>query len=216
MSGPRSVIIVDQHRAFRASVRRLLEGRGLVVRAEASCADEAIAVAERECPDLCVVDIECNGGTRAVSDICAASPETAVVVLTASRDRDDFFDALRAGAIGYLPKDIDAEGLSNALHGVLAGEAAIPRTLVASLVSEFRLQGRRRRMVVGRNGGSELTPREWEVAHLLAERLRTKEIAERLHVSPVTVRRHVSSIVSKLEVPDRTTAVAMLENAGSS
>jgi DNA-binding NarL/FixJ family response regulator len=216
VSGPRSVIIVDEHRAFRAAIRRLLEGRGFVVRAEASCAEEAIALAERQSPDVWLVDVECDGGTRAVSDICAASPETAVVVLTASRDRDDFFDALRAGAIGYLPKDINAEWLPNALRGVLAGEAAIPRTLVASLVSEFRAQGRRRHMAVGRNGGSELTPREWEVAHMLADRLETKEIAERLRVSPVTVRRHVSSIVSKLEAPDRETAVAMLESAEGS
>ena len=210
MSEAPTVMICDEHPVFRASLRSLLDHAGFVVR------EEAVAAAARRQPDLCILDIECDGGAHAVSDICAASPETAVVVLTASRDRDDFFDALRAGAIGYLPKDIDAEGLSNALHGVLAGEAAIPRTLVASLVSEFRSQGRRRRMVVGRNGGSELTPREWEVAHLLAERLRTKEIAERLHVSPVTVRRHVSSIVSKLEVPDRETAVAMLESAQSS
>jgi DNA-binding NarL/FixJ family response regulator len=162
-----------------------------------------------------LVDIECNGGIRAVSDICAASPETAVVVLTASRARDDFFDALRAGAIGYLPKDVDAEWLPNALRGVLAGEAAIPRTLVASLVNEFRSRNGRR-TVTGRNGDSELTPQEWEVAHMLAHHSTTKEIAGRLGVSPVTVRRHVSSIVSKLEVPDREAAVELLESAGRS
>jgi DNA-binding NarL/FixJ family response regulator len=210
-----TLLICDEHPVFRASLRSLLDRAGFVVRDEVASADEAVAAAAREHPDLCLVDIECNGGTRAINDICAASPETAVVVVTASHDRDDFFDALRAGAIGYLPKDIDAEWLPNALRGVLAGEAAIPRTLVASLVSEFRSRNGRR-TVTGRNGSSELTPQEWEVAHMLAHHFTTKEIAERLRVSPVTVRRHASSIVSKLEVPDRQAAVELLESAGRS
>ena len=215
MSEAPTVLICDEHPVFRTSLRSLLDGAGFIVGEEAASAEEAIATAAREHPDLCVLDIDCNGGTRAVSDICAASPATAVVVLTASRDRDDFFDALRAGAIGYLPKDIDAEWLPKALRGVLAGEAAIPRTLVASLVREFRSRNGRR-ILTGRNGGSELTPQEWEVAHMLAHRRTTKEIAERLGVSPVTVRRHISSITSKLEVPDREAAVELLESAGRS
>jgi DNA-binding NarL/FixJ family response regulator len=212
VSGPPGVIIVDEHPTFRSSLHRLLDRGGFIVRAEASSAAEAIVAAKRERPDLCVADIECDGGVRTVSDILAASPETAVVVLTASRDRDDLLDAIRAGASGYLLKDVNAEDLANALRGVLAGEAAISPTLVVLLLSELRSQDRRR-IVVGRNGASELTRREWEVAHLLAERLSTKEIAERLFLSPVTVRRHVSSILSKLGVGDREAAIAALESA---
>lgn len=213
MSGRRSVIIADEHPTFRSSVRALLERREFVVCAEASDADEAIAAAKRERPELCLVDIQLDGGASAVRDIRAASPETAVVVLTASGDRDDLFGAVRAGAVGYLLKDMNAERLPNALQGVLAGEAAIPRALVASLVGEFQLQGRRR-MVIGRRGRAELTRREWEVAHLLAGRLSTKEIAERLFLSPVTVRRHLSSILSKLGAGDREAAIALLEDPG--
>ncbi len=215
VSAPPTVIICDEHPVFRASLRNLLDRTGFVVRDDASCADEAVAAAACGRPDLCVIDIECEGGARAVSDIRGVSPHTAVVVLTASRERDDFFAAVRAGAIGYLPKRIDGASLPDALQGVLAGNAAIPPTLVASLVREFRSRGRQR-AVVDHNGRAELTPREWEVAHMLAERLTTKEIAERLGVSPVTVRRHVSSILAKLEVPDREAAAVILETAGRS
>jgi DNA-binding NarL/FixJ family response regulator len=206
-------MIVDEHPAFRLSVRGLLDRSGFAICAEASDAHEAIAAAKRESPDLCVVDIQCDGGATAVREICTASPKTAVVVLTASRDHDDFFDAVRAGAVGYLLKDMNAERLAGALHGVLAGEAAIPRTLVAALVSELRSQGRRQ-LVIGRTGRADLTRREWEVAHLLVGRLSTNEIAQRLFLSPVTVRRHVSSVMSKLGVRDREAAVALLEGPG--
>src|SRR6187200_3209403 len=215
MTGPEGVIICDEHPVFRASLRSLLDRTGFVVRDEASCAEEAIAAAARERPALCVLDIECAGGVEAVRDIRPASPETVVVVHTASRDLDDFLAAVRAGADGYLPKQIEAASLPDALRGVLRGEAAIPPTLVASLVREFRSRDRRR-TAVGRNDGATLTPQEWEVAHRLADGLTTKEIAEGLRVSPVTVRRHVSSIVAKLEVPDREAAAAVLESAGPS
>jgi DNA-binding NarL/FixJ family response regulator len=123
-------------------------------------------------------------------------------MLTISHDRDDLLNALRAGAAGYLPKDVDPARLPHALHAVYRGEAAIPRALVTRLVSEFREHGSRRRTIVSEKG-HDLTSREWEVLELLRRGLSTAEIAERLFVTSVTVRTHIASLLKKLDVPDR-------------
>jgi DNA-binding NarL/FixJ family response regulator len=96
---------------------------------------------------------------------------------------------------------------------VLAGEAAIPRRLVARLVEEYRSQGRRRHLAHG-GGRAELTSREWEVLEHLRSGLSTRETAARMFVSPVTVRRHLSAITTKLGVADRQAAVRLLDEAG--
>jgi DNA-binding NarL/FixJ family response regulator len=93
---------------------------------------------------------------------------------------------------------------------VVAGEAALPRALVARLIDEFR--GRGHRVWGTGNPGAELTPRQWEVLHLMRDGLSTNEIAERLFVSPVTVRRHVSTILQRMQVPDRESAVRALDH----
>lgn len=164
---------------------------------------------------MCLLDVHMPGsGIRAAQRIGELLPDAVVVMLTISRNDTDLFDSLRAGAAGYLLKDTDPARLPHALRGVLDGEAAIPRELVARVVDEFRERGRRRRLpLVGRRG-AELTSREWEVLDLLAGDLTTAEIAARLAVSPVTVRRHVSAILRKLEVHDRAAAVRLLDQAG--
>jgi DNA-binding NarL/FixJ family response regulator len=142
-------------------------------------------------------------------------PETAVVMLTVSRNDEDLFGALRAGASGYLLKDIDPARLPHALQGVLNGEAALPRGLVARLMDEFRSRGKRRTLpLVGRRG-AELTSREWEVLELMRQRLTTHEIADRLGVADVTVRRHVGAILRKLRVQSRKEALDLVEEAAS-
>jgi DNA-binding NarL/FixJ family response regulator len=133
-------------------------------------------------------------------------------MITVSRNDADLFDARRAGAAGYLLKDTDPARLPNALRGVMAGEAAVPRELVARLIDEFRMRGTRRLNIVG-SRGVELTSREWEVLDLMADGLTTAQIAQRLFVSPVTVRRHISGILEKLGAPDRSAAVRMFQAA---
>ena len=202
-------MIVDEHPTARESLRRVLERDGFVVVAESASSGHAVEVALSEQPDLCVIDVLIAQAKEAIAEMAANVPGTAVVVLTESHDRAHVFDALRAGAVGYLLKSMNPERIPHALRGVLAGEAAIPRTLVASLLSEFRTQGRRR-LVVGRRGRAELTRREWEVAELMLDGLATQRIGERLYLSPVTVRRHIASIVGKLGVRDRAEAVQLL------
>jgi len=210
--GPFRVLIADDHPPTRAGVKAALEKDGFVVCAQAADARAAIEAARSERPDVCLLDIHMPGdGIHAAETISRELPDAAVVMLTVSRTDADLFNALRAGASGYLLKDIDPVRLPLALRGVLEGEAALPRRLVALLIEEFRERKRRRRIpLVGRRG-VELTDREWEVLELMKQGLTTDEIASHLFISPVTVRTHVSSILKKLQVPTREAAVALLE-----
>ena len=208
-SRPR-VLIADEHVATRAGIRGVLEDEGFTICSEVSDARMAIETALRERPDLALLDVNIPGsGIAAAEAIASRVPETAVVMLTASTTDADLFDALKAGAAGYLLKGTDPARLAHALRGVLAGEAAIPRTLVTRIIAEFG-ERTRRRLVMERRG-IELTPREWDVLELLREGRTTGGMAERLFVSPVTVRRHVSTLLHKLDAPDRETAVRMLD-----
>ena len=209
-----TVLLADDHEAIRSGVRETLEEAGFEVCAEAADASDAVKAALRERPQVCLLDVHMPGsGIRAAGEIAAALPDTAVVMLTVSRNDEDLFDALRAGAAGYLLKDIDPERLAHALHGVLSGEAALPRTLVARVIDQFRTSSPGRRMALVGQRGAELSSREWRVLQLLGEGLTTKQIGERLFISPVTVRRHVSSTLAKLDVPDRAAAVELLERS---
>lgn len=207
---PLRITLADDHPPTRAGVRRALEMAGWEVCAEASGAKGAIANAEEYRPDVVLLDIHMpGGGVAAAEKTSAALPGSAVVMLTVSRNDGDPFAALRAGASGYLLKDIDPDRLPLALEGVLRGEAALPRNLVARLMEESRGRGRRR-MTLPNRQPVNLTSREWEVLELMGEGKRTSEIADRLQVSAVTVRTHVSAILRKLHVKDRAEAVELL------
>jgi DNA-binding NarL/FixJ family response regulator len=208
-----SVLIADDHPATRAGVRAALEGSAFTICAEEADAQGAVEAAGRTQPQICLLDIHMPGsGIAAALQISTALPQTAIVMLTVSRNDDDLFSALRAGASGYLLKDTDPARLPFALQGVLDGEAALPRPLVARVLEEFRKRDRRRRLGVG-NRGLDLTSREWEVLELLREGLATAEIAKRLFISRVTVRTHVAAALRKLRVPDRKAAVQLLKEA---
>jgi DNA-binding NarL/FixJ family response regulator len=197
-------VLADDHAPTRAGVRETLSQAGFTVCAEAADADGAIVAAMAERPDLCLLDIHMPGdGIRAAGEIHERCPATTIVMLTVSQDDADLFAALRAGAVGYLLKGTDPSRLPLALRGVMDGEAALPRSLVARLVDEFRTRGRRTRLSLKRTRGEELTRREWDVLDLLLDGLTTKEIADRLSVAPVTVRTHVSAVLRKLDAADR-------------
>ncbi len=208
--GP-SIVLIDDEPVTRTAIRRLLEGAGFEVRAEAADADAAIEVSIRERPQICLVDLFMpGGGIRVVREISRRLPQALVVVLTASTDRDDLVDAIRAGAAGFLVKSMNPDRIAPALRGVLAGEAAIPRFLVAELVRELQTLGRKR-VIAGRNGRADLTSREWEILGLMCDGLNGPSIADRLYISPVTVRRHSAEAVRKLGVRNRQEAVALIQ-----
>ena len=211
MTAPRTVVLADDHVPTRYGVRLSLENGGFTVCAEAGTADAAVAGAVAYRPDVALLDINMPGsGIVAAERIAAEVPETAIVMLTASRADDDLFSALQAGAMGYLLKETDPERLPLALAGVLDGEAALPRTLVTRLIREYQGRARRRRIPRLGSRGATLTEREWEVLEALDSGLTTKEIAARLEVSPVTVRRHISIVLQKLGVASREEALQLL------
>jgi DNA-binding NarL/FixJ family response regulator len=200
-----TVLVADDHAPTRADIAGILreDGRFEVCAAVAD-APAAVAAAVDQRPDLCVLDINMpGGGVAATWEITSRLVDTKVVMLTVSRDDGDLFAALRAGASGYLLKDVDPDRLGDALADVMAGEAAIPRSLVTRVLHEFRDRGPRRRVLLGTSDESSLTSREWQVLELLRQDLQTSEIARRLFISQATVRSHVAAILRKLRVSDR-------------
>ena len=209
MVGTTRVVMADDHPPTRASIREALEAGGFEICGEAANAAEAVRLAVETKPDVVLLDIHMPGnGISAAAKISKLLPESSIVMLTQSRDDDDLFDSLRAGASGYLLKDTDPVRLPAALRGVLAGEAAIPRLLVARILVEFRSPARRfsRKSAAG----ARLSSREWEVMELLAQNHSTADVARRLFISPTTVRVHVSSVLRKLRVKDRRGAFDLL------
>lgn len=210
---PIRVLLADDHAPTRSDVKEILEAdpRFRVV-AEGADAAAAIEGAVRERPDVCLLDVNMPGsGVGAAWEISARLPETKIVMLTISREDQHLFAALRAGASGYLLKDMDSARLPHALSDVLEGKAALPRELMARLVDEFRDRSPRRRKALAEGPYATLTSREWQVLDLLRQELSTADIARRLTVSPVTVRTHVNNILRKVRAPNREALLRDLE-----
>ena len=177
---------------MRAGITLAL-GRDAVVCAEASNAKEAIRAAMRSQPDVCLVGRDIPGdGLAAVRGISRAAPNAVVVVIAHNSDVDDLLESVRAGAIGYLPDPLDAEGLHRVLEAIRSNQAVLPRSMILELMMELR-----------GGGGEWLTPRESQVLGMLRRGHSTAAIAARLSIAPVTVRRHISELVRKLGVADR-------------
>lgn len=203
-------MLADDHATARLGVRMALEEGGFNVVAEAVDARSAVAAALEHRPDLCLLDVYMpGGGISAAAELTEALPGMPIVMLSVSDTNDDLFDALRAGACGYLLKDTDPQRLPFALRAVLDGEAPLPRVLTARLITEFRRHGRERRIADADGDLVTLSERESEVLELLRTDLTTKQIANRLGISPVTVRRHVSEALRKLRVSDRGAALRL-------
>jgi DNA-binding NarL/FixJ family response regulator len=204
------IVIADDHARIRGRIREALEASGCEICGEGASAEEAVRLTVEHRPDVALLDIHMPGnGIQAARAIVRSAPEVAVVMLTQSAQDDDLFDSLRAGASGYLLKDTDPARLTETLRGVLAGEAAMPRRLVARILDEFRAPTKRRFLRTS-PAAARLSTREWEVMELLGEGLSTEEVAGRLFVSPTTVRVHVSTVLKKLRVKDRQSAFRLL------
>ena len=208
------VLIADDHAPTRDDVRRALAEGGMDVCAEAADAAHAVQQALETNPDICLLDIRMpGGGVAAAWEIAARLPTAKIVMLTVSADDASLFAALRAGAVGFLVKDIDLRILPRALSDAAEGRAAIPRALVARLVNQFHgTDPRFRTTAVAGDLGPRLTSREWDVLVGLADGLSTREIGRRLQLKQSGVRAHISAIVRKLGVKDRDEAVAFFRD----
>jgi DNA-binding NarL/FixJ family response regulator len=197
-------------------MRSALEHAGMEVVAEVTNGPDALRATMATRPDVALIDVNMPGGSGidAAAEIVRAVPDTAVVMLSGVSRDEDLWAALRAGARGFLLKDTDPDRLPHALAGVMRGEAALPRTLTARLIEEFRTRAELVEVPTG-PGGARLSERERDVLALMAAGLQTREIADRLGITAVTVRRHVSGAVQRLGVPDRAAAVAAIRSSMS-
>ena len=208
-----TVLLADDQVPARAGMKRALEPHGLRVVAEVSTAEDAVRMAQSRQPDVCVLSVALPGnGIDAARLIKRSLPATKIVMMTSSARDEDMLGALRAGADGYLLMSTPVSRLPHAILAVAHGEAALPRAMTARLILEFRERGARRRVVLPDSGREvELTAREFEVLDRLRKRERTAEIAARLGISEVTVRRHAASVLQKLDMPNRRSAIEMLD-----
>ena len=206
-----TVVLADDHVPMRETVAEILVRGGFRVVGQAGDASGAIALAKRRRPAICVLDINMpGGGIEAARTISVAVPETAVVMLTVHVDDDHLFDALRAGARGYIVKGSPPDVMLTSLCDVLRGEPGLSPGLAMRILEQF--QGTEsRRVHVPNRGFVELSPREAEVLDLLRQGLSTGLVARRLFVSPVTVRSHIASVVKKLNAQNRDEALRMFD-----
>ena len=197
------VLIADDHAVVREGLRGFLALQDDVeVVGEAADGEEAIAAAERLAPDVALVDLVMPrvDGIEAIKRIRAAAPATRIIVLTSFTDEDKMLPAVRAGAVGYLLKDVEPQELVAAIRTVNDGETLLHPAVVRELVRE--VAGARRPPAAD----NPLTSREREVLGLIARGRANKAIAFGLGVAEKTVKTHVSNILAKLNVTDRTQA----------
>ncbi|TKK86574.1 response regulator transcription factor [Herbidospora galbida] len=201
------IVIADDHPVVRSAFADLLATQpDFTVVGAASDGAEAVRVCARTAPDLVLMDVRMPvmDGIEATRRL---SPDARVLILT-TFDLDEYvYDALRAGASGFLLKDVTAERLFDAVRVVAAGEALLAPTVTRRLIGEFA-QLRPKVSVEG------LTPRETQVLRLIAEGLSNPEIARRLTVTEETVKTHVSRVLNKLGLRDRTQAVVAAYESG--
>jgi DNA-binding NarL/FixJ family response regulator len=207
------VLIAADHDATRTGMRLALEEAADI--SEADDTDAAVSAAVREQPDICMVDFSpASRGIRTAAEIVSKLPDAAVVVLTEHIDADEFLAAVHAGATGYLSQQIDPSRLPDVVRGIMRGEAAVPRALVARLIDEIR-GGEQRRFVTLPSGlRVALTMREWQVVDALRKGMTTRDISESLGIAEVTVRRHISGVHHKLGARDRAELLELLGGDG--
>jgi DNA-binding NarL/FixJ family response regulator len=200
-------MVVDDHPLVRSAVSKAIAGGGMVVVAEASTAEEALALAPQVAPDILLLDIALPGmsGVELVRELAPRLPNTRIVMLTMSSADRDVADAMRYGASGYLTKDLSPEALARSLQAAQAGELVMPRLLANRLLSRVLRRGRP--SVTDTDVSlDQLTVRERDVLRLLADGLSDRDIATALTISSRTVESHVSSILHKLDVRNRAEA----------
>jgi len=207
------VFIVDDHVLYREGVRKMLSiAPDIEIVGEAASGDEAIAQALALQPDVVLMDLKMPGvnGIEATRRILYASPRIGVLVLTMFETDETVFAAMRAGARGYLLKDADQEEVLRAVKAVSRGEAIFSPAIAERLIHYFAAL----RPTTADLAFPQLTDREREILHLIAQGHSNSEIAERLLLRTKTVQNHVSNIFSKLQVADRAQAIVRARDAG--
>jgi DNA-binding NarL/FixJ family response regulator len=216
------VLLVDDNLLMLEGLQNLLELHDIQVVGIAQDGLKALALAERLKPDVILMDIRMPGcdGLTATRLIKAKMPEMKIVILTTSTEDQDLFESVKSGAMGYLLKSMDAEGLIEALEQVREGIPPFSPGLAGKLLEEFRRltnQAVAPKTNVADSqtiAGSGLNPRQTEVLRLVSEGLSYKEIGVRLHLSPRTTKYHMAEIMNKLHLENRAQVLAYAGQLG--
>jgi len=198
------ILLADDHALVRDGIASLVSAWGHEVVGQAADGAEAVRLAAELHPELILMDVRMPvlTGIDATRRIKVDQPDVAIVMLTVSEDEDDLFAAIKAGAQGYLLKNLESRQLRSMLEAVRRGEPAITPATAARIIDEF---GRRDREA---GAPDRLTERELDVLSLVTAGLRNKEIAERLRISGNTVKTHLGNILGKLHATSRTELAA--------
>jgi len=207
------VVLADDHLLFRAGIASLLSAWDIDVVGQAATGREAVELTRRVKPDLVLMDIGMpdGNGLDATRRIKSESPEVKIVIVTASEDENDLFEAIKSGAEGYLLKDMSEDEFMGTLRGIEAGEPPLSQGLASKILEEFARVSREQPASEPAGG---LTARERDVLQLVAAGSTNREIAASLFVSANTVNFHMKNILTKLHVKNRSQAAAYAVRSG--
>jgi DNA-binding NarL/FixJ family response regulator len=202
------VLVVDDHALFRRGIVLVLEGED-DIEVVGECVDGEAAVQEAAAlaPDVVLMDVRMpgGGGIEATRRLAEVAPASRVLMMTVSDEEDDLYEAVKAGATGYLLKEISVEAVAEAVRGVVRGQTLITPSMASKLIAEFNHLSRQAEE--RQPPPPRLTERELEVLGLVARGLTNREVAEVLVISENTVKNHVRNILEKLHLHSRLQAV---------
>src|SRR5579875_1265925 len=206
---PIRVLVVDDHALFRRGLEVVLAAESdITVVGEAEDGADAVAKASETLPDIVLLDVRMprRSGIEACRTIKDAVPSSKIIMLTVSDEEADLYDAIKAGAMGYLLKEISIEEVASAIRAVHGGQSLISPSMASKLLNEFasmiKRTDERQQVPVPR-----LTDREMEVLRLVAKGLNNRDIAKQLFISENTVKNHIRNILEKLQLHSRMEAV---------
>jgi two-component system NarL family response regulator len=202
---PIRVLVADDHALFRRGLEMVLDGEdGIEVIGEAADGVEALGRAEELLPDVVLMDVRMprQSGIEACLAIKESVPSTRIVMLTISDEETDLFEAVRAGANGYLLKDIPGDQIVDGIKAVHTGQSLISPSMASKLLAEFAQISRRPEQAANPHA-PKLTKREVEVLKLVARGMANRDIGQKLYITENTVKNHVRNILEKLQLHTR-------------
>lgn len=211
------ILLTDDQSLFREALRTLLTLQpDFDIVAEAENGERALALAKVHKPDVILMDLRMPvmGGVEATRRVMAAVPATKVVVLTTFEEDEEIFEAMRAGALGYLLKACSADKLNESVRAAAKGASVLEPAVTARMMAELNRLSVREGKKVSQPLADPLSDRELAVLKLLAEGCSNKEIGSRLHITEGTVKNHMTNVLGKLGVLDRTQAALRARELG--
>ncbi|MEO6206281.1 MAG: response regulator transcription factor [Mycobacteriales bacterium] len=209
-SDPIRVLVVDDHALFRRGLQMVLEQEpDIEVVGEAGDGAEAVAQAAETLPDIVLMDVRMpkGGGIDSCAAVHEAVPSAKIIMLTISDEEADLYDAIKAGAMGYLLKEISIEEVAGAIRAVHGGQSLISPSMASKLLTEFAAMVKKSDDRAALPATPRLTPREMEVLKLVAKGLNNRDIAKELFISENTVKNHIRNILERLQLHSRMEAV---------